>query len=463
MADLLANELVDAKYRIEGKLGSGGMGDVYVAKHVSLGHKVAIKVMQEEHARTEVHATRFLREAKASVHLESDHVVRVLDFGKMSSGRPYIVMEYLRGIDLEHLIHKKGRLSEAEALDYFMQALEGVAHAHAHGLVHRDLKPANLFLAERKDGRQIVKVLDFGLAKAGPNEIDALTGTNEVFGSPQYMAPEQLRASKHVDGRADIWSLGITLFQMLTGQSPFHRTNPGEYVVAVLREEPHVAAHFGVELQAGLEDVIRKCLVKDVSDRVPTIAALAQLLEPYVTGTAAERIRRIANALPSIPPIADSTLENTTLPGPDTAAAREQVVAREQKNALTLTGGTTQNVDDLPSKRRRTFVLGASALAILVVGAGVVRFNRSPESTPTQESVEDNVERAPILPALPSLPNPSATTAPSSSPSGAAGAAHSASSAPSASSVRAGTTTRPPKNRAWPKPTPATPDPRDRR
>ena len=209
--------LVAGKYRLTRILGRGGMGVVAAATHVQLHQQVALKFLLPDLAANPHVVERFIREARASAALRSEHVCRVSDVGTMENGSPYLVMELLEGTDLARLITTQGPLSVECAAEYVLQACIGIAEAHHLGVVHRDLKPANLFLAQTPDGATVVKVLDFGIAKAqGADTGDfSLTKTSSVLGSPGYMSPEQLKSSRDVDHRRRIWSLGVVLFGLV--------------------------------------------------------------------------------------------------------------------------------------------------------------------------------------------------------------------------------------------------------
>src|SRR3984957_9184121 len=216
-------DVVGRKFVVEDVLGVGGMGVVLGARHVHLGQKVAVKLLLRSAAKHTDAVTRLLREARAAVDLQSTHVVRVMDVGTLDDGLPYMVMEHLTGSDLSAVLQQRKALPVEEAIDYALQAMEAIAEAHTVGLVHRDLKPANLFLTRRPDGSGLIKVLDFGISKAtesSPRD-QSLTATAAIMGSPVYMSPEQLRSSKNVDARTDIWALGIILYELVSGRTPF--------------------------------------------------------------------------------------------------------------------------------------------------------------------------------------------------------------------------------------------------
>src|SRR5215472_7410925 len=211
MPPMPIGSLVAGKYLLERVVGAGGMGIVVAAKHLQLDRKVAIKFLLPHAASNTEAAGRFKREARAMAKLHNDHVVRVLDVGMLEDGAPYMVMEYLTGTDVSQWVKERGQLPVELAVGYALEACEAMAEAHAMGIVHRDLKPSNIFLARKADGTQIVKLLDFGIAKVPADASEAqqeLTTTTALLGSPVYMSPEQLQCSRDADARADIWSLG---------------------------------------------------------------------------------------------------------------------------------------------------------------------------------------------------------------------------------------------------------------
>ncbi len=270
--------LVDGKYRIDRMLGSGGMATVFAATHIHLNERVAIKVLLPDLAGNPTVVERFMREARAAVRLKSEHVVRVSDVGSLPTNQPYIVMEFLDGTDLEAIVNQRGKVPYGETVDYVLQACEALAEAHSAGIVHRDIKPANLVLARGVDGTPSLKVLDFGIAKltladAGPN----LTNTATTMGTPAFMSPEQIRGAKDVDHRGDIWSLGIVLFQMLTGSIPYYAPTYAKLVMQVMRDPtPSIAS-----IPPGLDAVLQRCLAKDRGDRYQNVGELAQALQPF--------------------------------------------------------------------------------------------------------------------------------------------------------------------------------------
>jgi eukaryotic-like serine/threonine-protein kinase len=292
-------QLIAGKYRIERVIGAGGMGVVAAATHVELNQVVALKFMQPNVLGNAEAAARFLREARAVARLKSEHVGRVLDVGKLESGAPYIVMEYLEGEDLDHLVSSNGPLPVDQAAHYVLQALEAVAEAHAAGIVHRDLKPANLFLTLATGGAQSVKVLDFGVSKySEPNAMDLdKTDARAVIGSPLYMAPEQLVSAGTVDRRADIWSLGCTLYQLVSGATPFEGSSLPQLTANILRASLKPLSNLRSEIPAGFARVVDRCLAKDPAARFPDVVELADALAPFAPPAARDLVARVGAIL----------------------------------------------------------------------------------------------------------------------------------------------------------------------
>ncbi|MEI9952972.1 MAG: serine/threonine-protein kinase [Pseudomonadota bacterium] len=285
---LVPGSIVGNKYRVDGCLGEGGMGVVLSATHLELDAPVAIKVVREEFAGSRDIVERVLFEARAVARMRSSHVVRVLDVARLDSGCPYIVMEQLQGEDLGLALWERGPLSVPQAIDYLLQACDGLAEAHGLGIVHRDLKPGNLFLATTPEG-VVLKVLDFGISKEINTPLrsisrtprTSLTSAGDPVGSPYYMAPEQMRASPDVDARADIWSLGAILFELLTGQCPFEGETLSEVCSKVLADDPPSLSLFSNGAAAELDPVIARCLHKNPALRYQTVSEFAAALRAW--------------------------------------------------------------------------------------------------------------------------------------------------------------------------------------
>lgn len=293
-------DVLAKKYRLDRLVGEGGTGVVVAARHLQLERTVAIKFLRTALASDEIRL-RFEREARAIGQIESEHVVLVLDVGALDDHAPYMVMEYLEGRDLAKILKEDGALSVEDAVDCMLQVCEALEGAHAQGIIHRDLKPANLFLTRREDGAPHIKVVDFGISKiSGPKLLDSgpteVTSAFTVLGSPRYMAPEQLRNSKDVDGRADLWSLGAVLFQLLTRKYAFDAENNVHASLAVLTQEPPLVRSLAPHVPAELEAVVSKCLTKDRSRRYQSAAELADALRPFASVRTCESLERLAQA-----------------------------------------------------------------------------------------------------------------------------------------------------------------------
>jgi len=302
-APVESGQIIAGKYRVERVLGQGGMGVVVVAMHDELDQRVAIKFLLQNALTDAEWVARFSREAKAAARIKSEHVVKVYDVGKLpETGAPYIVMEYLEGRDLQTILNDRRRIPIDEAVEYLLQACEAIAEAHSAGVVHRDLKPANLFVTHRTDGSPCVKILDFGISKMTSltgKDSQSMTNTSAIVGSPLYMSPEQMRASKNVDRRTDIWSIGVILQELVSGEPSFVANTTAELCAIVLTAPPTPLQLDNVppNVSRGLAAVIEKCLKKPPEERYGTIAELARALEPFgppSVKTSVERIVRLA-------------------------------------------------------------------------------------------------------------------------------------------------------------------------
>lgn len=263
--------VVSGRYRIGTLLGAGGMGLVYAAEHLLLGVTVAIKVLRPELIERPGLVARFHHEARCTAKLRGPHVVRVIDQGRLETGLPFFVMEHLHGLDLRVVLQRCGRLPSPLAVGYARQVCSALGEAHAAGIIHRDVKPANLFVTSHASGHGQLKLIDFGIAQGEPLEGAA----SERFGTGTYASPEQIEAPEQVDERTDIWSLGVVLFEALTGSLPLVETWFGKPVLNVraLERQP--------DLPEGLVSIVRRCLALDRGARFPSAAALARALAAY--------------------------------------------------------------------------------------------------------------------------------------------------------------------------------------
>jgi eukaryotic-like serine/threonine-protein kinase len=297
-APVASGDLLAGKYRVDRVLGAGGMGVVVAATHTQLDQKVALKFMLPELIGDRSIAARFDREARAVVKIQNEHVARIMDVGTLENGAPFMVMEYLEGSDLSQVLKAQGKLPVQVAVDYVLQACEALAEAHVLGIVHRDLKPANLFLTRRPDGSAFIKVLDFGISKATlmtDTGADLVTQASSMLGSPRYMSPEQLTSPLLVDGRSDVWSMGLVLYELLTGQTAFVASTLPELCVAILQHAPQSAGVHRGDLPAGLDDIVLRCLEKDPERRFGSMGDLALALAPFAPAASQVSAQRAAS------------------------------------------------------------------------------------------------------------------------------------------------------------------------
>jgi serine/threonine-protein kinase len=346
------------KYRIDRVLGRGGMGVVLQVTHLQLGECLALKILLPELVSTPDVITRFVREAQAAVRLRGEHVARVTDVGVFPDGAPYMVMDYLVGNDLAGELERRRALAAGEAVDYVLQACEALAEAHAIGIIHRDLKPANLFLTRRPDGTPLIKVLDFGISKASMRNT-VITHKDSVLGTPGYMSPEQIRSTKDVDARTDIWSLGVVLYELLEGRCPFDLPSFPATVLMTMTEPPPAMT---AKLPRGLPAVILRCLEKDRAKRYSSIAALAAALAPFA------RERRSAAA----------TVDRTSLIY-RSSATRIAMESTRMQPAIAPGGGAGEPPHRAtPPWHRRSVLVAAGAVGSVSAFAITVLLARAP-------------------------------------------------------------------------------------
>ena len=390
-------DVIASKYRLDKVAGEGGMGVVYAAEHLVLKQRVAVKILLPDALASEATVERFAREARAAAKIDSEHVARVLDAGTTASGSPFLVMEYLEGCDLEELLALQKALPVPEVVDYVVQALSGLAHAHAASIVHRDLKPANLFLACRPDGSNVIKVLDFGISKTtrGKPEDKKLTGQH-VLGSPVYMSPEQLRNAADIDARADIWSVGIVAYELLAGVPPFDGDGVGEIFAAILEKEPIPLVEKNPKIPREVSDIVARCLRRSPSERWDDVAQLARALAPFGSEPHAAIIERAEQLLTRAKQlrVPKTPLETRrVVEAIDAAATRAITHATRTSPALPLAKpkDDVATIADGPRARLALFArraplratgLGLGALAVLGLCAfGAVRIARSSVTT----------------------------------------------------------------------------------
>ncbi len=290
-----SGDVLDGKYRVQGLLGAGSMGLVYLAQHLQLRTEVAIKTLHPALKVSREAVARFEREARAAARITSEHVARVMDVGTTPGGLPFMVMEHLRGGDLAQRLAGNGPLPLGEAVDYVLQACEALGEAHALGIVHRDLKPENLYCASRADGSCCLKVLDFGISK----EVFGATmgAMGSVIGSPYYMSPEQIESPSTVDAQTDIWSLGVVLYELVGGTVPFLGETMHELWAHICWRSPVPLATLRGGLPAGFETVVARCLEKNRSRRFANVVELAAVLAPFAPDAGQARAATVARLM----------------------------------------------------------------------------------------------------------------------------------------------------------------------
>lgn len=436
-------ETLAGKYQVERVLGSGAMGVVVAARHVDLQQLVALKFMLPTALPDKAAADRFLREAQAAGRLRSEHVARVMDFGRLEGGAPYIVMEFLEGQDLEEILEKSGPFSPGDAALYVAQACAAMDEAHKQGIVHRDLKPQNLFLTRRPDGSPLLKVLDFGISKL-QGDVSGVTATQSttVMGSPAYMSPEQARSAKHVDARADIYSLGAILYQLLSGYLPFQADSVAGMLVAIVSEDPIPLTEAAPGVPPELAAVVMSCLQKNKDKRPQTARELGQLLAPFAS-------QRTSLWDADTERVTGQNLSEAASPKakPATASSKgEVVITTMQPSSRPNESGERASAKQALAAPKKTSPMvmaiagGAGVgLALLVAILSVRSFNKAADAKTTADNIppasaaEPVATLAPIASAAPTTPvvvqTPAATTSAASSPPAQSAVAPTAASA----------------------------------
>jgi serine/threonine-protein kinase len=436
-APVQEGDVLAGKYRVEKVLGFGGMGVVVSAFRGDLEQRVAVKFLSQAAAERPDAAERFRREARAAAKIRSEHVARVLDVGTLDTGLPYMVMEFLEGNDIADELRQHQWLPILEAVDFILQAIEALAEAHAAGVVHRDLKPGNLFLARRADGSRRVKVLDFGISKAltgSSVEELSLTKTAALIGSPLYMAPEQMRSAKDVDTRADIWSLGAMLYEMLTGQPPYTGESIPQLCAALLHDDPIPLRQHRPEIPEGLEQAVLRCLMKDRNHRFPTVCELGRALLPFAQADSrihVERAERVLGAIDAtmsgLAPFTDR-VSTPVMSTPAVTAPRPPMAVTPQPavEIMEPTINSWGHTGTVRTPRRKGALIAIGVVAALLAGAaGIWAAGRGGEQPtalkPSASAATGGAEplKAESKPAEPPAVLPDPSTPPGAQPSAA--------------------------------------------
>ena len=404
---------VVGKYRLDRVVGAGGMGMVFAATHLELDRQVAVKFVHNAYCQNPEVIARFVREARAVVRIESEHVAKVIDVGHAEGGTPYMVMEYLDGEDLSSLL-KFGPLAIPDAVDYIVQTCSAMQEAHDMGIVHRDLKPANLFLTHRRDRTPLIKVLDFGISKlndAEPTQA-ALTNPAMLMGSPAYMSPEQLTNPREVDPRTDLWSIGVILFELLAGRPAFQAQSLPLLMTAIMQQEPADLVKLRPDVPPGLVAVVARCLEKSAEQRFQTVSELVTALLPFAPRRSHWSIERIAKSM-SGASVRSALLEQNpaTLGSPVRSPSGRPPTTRDGTR-----GEWSRESDPAPSRGGRRLLYAAVGVGTLGLAAGGwLLYQRTQPSDDAGAhaagSVSSNVE-VPTVPTVQVAP-PGAVAAPS--------------------------------------------------
>ncbi len=391
-------EVLAEKYRIGRTLGAGAMGVVVAARHLRLDQKVAIKFLVPRPQDHPSSIARFMREARATARIKSEHVVRVLDVDLLESGVPYIVMEFLEGCDLAEWLRRRGSLPADQACDVILQACDAVHEAHGLDIIHRDIKPPNLFVVHQANVVQTIKVLDFGISKMtevtpatiGPDEWkgrSVVTEDRATIGSPHYMSPEQMESARDVDARTDVWALGVTLYELVTGRLPFEGASFLQVYSRIAAETPdHLRAPL-TAVAPRLADVILRCLERNREKRFASVSELAMALVAYGSDRAPTYVERIARSgrhaafAPS-----DATPSPRVLPLPEVDKTLPSPMARSPVAAA-------KNEE---RRARRRVVLGATGIAVIVLALWASASWRAPSDGPASDKAAAQPSTRPI-------------------------------------------------------------------
>jgi serine/threonine-protein kinase len=377
--DLVGSVIAD-RYHILKKLGEGGMGAVYLGEHVKMGRKSAIKVMAQSMANDPDAIARFNREAANAARINHPNVCAIYDFGETKDGLIYLAMEYIEGESLSDLLEREGALPPHRAAQIFQQAADALQAAHDLGIVHRDLKPDNIMITKGRGGTDVVKVVDFGIAKAMTGEEgQKVTKTGLVVGTPEYMSPEQLAGDK-LDGRSDLYSLALVLYRMLTGTLPFQADSAQEVMIKRLTDEPLPLnqASPGVEFPAQLQAVLDRALQRMPSER-------------YASAT--EMARDVLRAVSGMP---------QTAPAVDTEGATQLIAATPGATAIaptrvspegppsgrprSPTPDTASVAVAAPRPKKKPLMAVAAAATVLAVGGGAAALLLNRTGAPATET-----------------------------------------------------------------------------
>lgn len=399
-------EVIGGKFRLEKLIGVGAMGAVYQALHEWTQRRVAVKLLFDDgdRAATSEAIERFFREARAATKIGHRNIVEVLDMGQHADGTYYLVQELLEGETLRQRLDRLGRLSLTEAFELLLPVMDALSAAHAAGVVHRDVKPENIILhAERKTSRAaklVPKLIDFGVAKTSTQSVK-LTAAGIVLGTPNYMAPEQVDGAIDIDARADIWSVGVLLFECLSGRRPFSGTSVREVFAAITTTQPPSLASFVSTLPEGVVSVVQSALSRDRSMRFSSMNAMITALSAIVELTSSPNLQGMfaSFAMPALPRSAADTRPTAIEPSAEASVAPEHTTQREREAKSVKSSSST--------RRRQTTSPALVALGVALTvttvafGAFTIRGARPAQRELTQQSDADAGSSAPLVPREP--------------------------------------------------------------
>jgi len=395
-------DLLVGKYRVERVHRRGALGLTLEALHTQLGQRVAVRLLSADPKAYPEAAARFLRGARLAVQFQNEHTARIIDVGCLESGAPYIVAELLSGSDLQRVLRVRDSLPVPEAVDFLLQACEGLAEAHAHNIVHRNLKPTNLFLT-RREGVRRVAVLDFGVSEDPLSDIAINLGSTQgAAKSLSYLAPEQIREPATVDARADIWALGAILHEMLTG-CRLHEAHATPALLAMIAADPPVPlSHLRPDVAPELEAVVLRAVAKDREVRYSNLAEFAEALRPFSSEEGQESISRIAKVL--------GRRTSRSLPPPLPGAVRPNAIVHVAQPAKAPTA------IEAPSNARRWTELALTGAGLAAAGALGVFFAVHTMEGALIAAMTPRAVVADLSPALPALPAPAPPAPPVAAP-----------------------------------------------
>jgi eukaryotic-like serine/threonine-protein kinase len=418
-------EIINDKYRVERLLGVGGMGAVAQATHLLRKAPVALKFMTPEIAARGSYVERFINEAVAASRIDSEHVVKIFDVAQLPDGTPFLVMEYLEGMDLAEVLAQDGDpglASVPRCIHFAVQILRGLQLAHDAGIIHRDMKPSNCFVIEREGEADFVKVFDFGISKLQQADDVKLTQTNSLLGTPLYMAPEQARSAKLVDHRTDLYAVGVILYELLTGKPPFYSEDSfAALMIMIATDEAVALTELRPDIPPQLAAVVHRAFARDPNDRYQSAFELSEALAPWcddrshaVIDAARRRAARVTG-LPAtlLSPGQSTPAEAPTAASPATSAWPPKTEAVDPNPQTSHAGLSTTAAEPAPPARtasRAIYGLAAVALVAVAVVVSVFAF-RSAGNEPSSLSDLSAVEADPAT-SPPVADRPAETSAP---------------------------------------------------